>query len=58
MMRRESGKIKERGQGREIFLAPLFFMYYNHIKYAILRMMSLCHIQHYTGNGDRTPLMM
>ncbi len=31
-----SGKIKERGQGCEIFLAPLFSLYYNHIKYAML----------------------
>lgn len=29
------GKIKERGKGREIFLAPLFSLYYNYIKYAI-----------------------
>ncbi len=58
MIPENEGKIKERGKGCEIFLAPLFFMYYNHNKYAILRMMKLCHIQRYTGNGAHIPSTM
>ena len=53
-----NGKIKERGKVVKFSLAPLFFMYYNHIKYAISEKGKLCHIQHYIENGDHTPLTM
>ena len=31
-----NGKIKERGKVVKFSLAPLFFMYYNYTKYAVL----------------------
>ena len=55
MTEHTNGKIKERGKVVKFSLAPLFFMYYNHIKYAILekgRNIVMKRVGFLTSGGD------